>query len=175
MKTFPDLISSNACIVAVDSAYTNNNGPSDTAIIWDGEQLFYFTNNGYQTSWYSGVMRSATKEELVEASKFIEAATEPTIPYNKCAYNGYGAHTYIGCVVTLSRSRKAPNNTPLKVTKFKERLYNGQYYENEQVAVLVEGQEVWVSSSCIKDVVEGVKQLPFWHCDDQDVNHLICY
>ena len=150
----------NEVIVAVDDKYSDNNGAWQVAYVWNGERVSV-TGGPYDDQVYKV---DASEEQIREASEWMKKNTKPTVPFNKYCYQGRGANTYIGCLVTLKRSRKAPNGTPLCVRAFIEGGYDKMYhrYTPEQV-VVSDGEQEWVvSSGCIHDVIQGVVELPFW-------------
>lgn len=69
---------------------------------------------------------------------------------------------HIGCTVVLSRSRKAPNKTPLKVVDFIDAHYDSRWNQHvdAKIAVDVEGVKVWVNKSCINAIIRG--KAPYW-------------
>lgn len=164
MKDFEQAVSNGAVLVAVDERYNDNDGAYDIAIVWTGTKVVHFRNNGYVQEFHTHGVPRANEEQKQAAIDYEIANTEESNNWNKYCYGGRGADTYIGCIVTLQRSRKAPNKTPLEVVDFEQEYYN-EYYNNrspERIAVLVDGSKVWVSTGCIKEVVKGVKKLPFW-------------
>lgn len=147
-------------IVAVDECYNDNNGAYQVAYVWDGESVS--TLGGmYDNTHYSV---NCTDAEFAAAKAWQRANTPETIPFNKYCYNRLGANTFIGCIVKLARSRKAPNSVELKVTEFHESFYDSRYnqYVPERITV-TDGTSSWiVSSGCINELVKGVKEYVFW-------------
>lgn len=149
-------------IVAVEEKYNENNGAYQIAHAWDGERVER-VGGMYEQVMYCV---NATPDQFKAASEWAKANAEanPTNNWNKYCYNGRGAFTFIDCIVTLKRSRKAPNGTPLKVVNFLEAGYNARF--NNHVAERVEvtdGESTWiVSSGCIDEVVKGVVEYPLW-------------
>ena len=149
-------------IVAVDDLYTDNNGAYQVAYVWDGERVSQvggmYDSNVYRVT--------ATPEQIKAAAEYAKAEAEAntTNNWNKYCYNGRGAYTFINCIVTLKRSRKAPNKIPLKVIDFLESGYNARFnnHVGERIEV-TDGETSWVvSSNCIDEVVKGVVKYPFW-------------
>lgn len=144
--------------VAVDDKYSDNNGPYQVAYFWDGEKVEQ-RGGMYDHAVYSA---DCTDAQLKAAAEWMIANTSESANWNKYCYGGRGANTYIGCTVKLTRSRIAPNNTPLKVIAFYESEYNGSYKTPERV-VVTDGHERWaVSSGCIKELVKGIKDVVYW-------------
>lgn len=147
-------------VVSVDECYNENNGSYQVAYLWDGESVT--TEGGiYCNKLYSV---DCTPEQLQSAIEWQRENTPLTIPYNKYCYNRLGAHTYIGCVVKLKRSRLAPNGVELTVTDFHESYYCQRFNQTVTEKITVtDGNESWVvSSGCIADVVRGVKEYVYW-------------
>lgn len=147
-----------AC-VAIDHKYDESMGAYIVAYLWDGERVFK-EGGIYQDTDYATV--TATQEEKLAASKWVEQNTEEGANYNKYAR----CNTFVGCIVTLKRSRKAPNKKPLKVTGFHDRYYSDHFmtWVDEKVDCLDEetGISYTVSIGCVNELVKGVKSLPFW-------------
>lgn len=156
-----------AVCVAVDSRYDDSMGAYDVAYMFDGESVF--TVGGMYSQENVPSHTNCTFEQKREASiKYMETAKESN-NFNKYCHNGRGEYTFIGCTVSLKRSRKAPNNTPLEVVDFIEGGYNGRYNETDKVEV-TDGVSSWVvSSGCIEKVIKGVKETPFWYVSGSDV------
>tara|TARA_Y100000310_G_C20233141_1_gene601199 strand:+ start:120 stop:590 length:471 start_codon:yes stop_codon:yes gene_type:complete len=137
--------------VKMQECYTDNNGAFNVYYMWDGEKVY--NDGGTQAGFiYQNV--DATKQQKIDAANWVYANTKEDD--NEC--------TYVGCVVILQRCRKAPNKTPLKVLDFAEGYYN-EYnrYVVEQILVeLEDSTSVWVSYSCIKEMVKGVKKVETW-------------
>ena len=149
-----------AVVVAVDERYNDNNGAYQDVYLWDGESVT-MAGGMYCSKVYSV---NCTPEQFEAAKQWQRDNTPETIPYNKYCYNRLGAQTWIGCIVKLARSRKAPNKTPLRVTAFHEAYYDTRYNNQvvEQVTV-TDGQQSWtVSSNCINELVQGVKDYVYW-------------
>jgi|GEM_PF-6337785 len=152
----------NQVIVAVEEKYNDNNGAYQIAYLWDGERVEQ-AGGMYDPAIYCV---NATPEQIKAASEWAKADAEanPTKNWNKYYYGGLGANTFVGCVVTLKRSRKAPNGTPLKVINFLEAAYYTHF--NKHLAERVEvtdGYNSWVvSSGCIDKVIKGVVKYPSW-------------
>ena len=152
--------------IAIDHLYDDSMGDYAVFYLWDGEKVY--TEGGM----YSGVRSdayevNATREQIAAASAaYIESAPE-TYNYNKYCYGRRGCNTFIGCIVKLHRSRKAPNNTDLTVVDFHEAYYCNRYNQHvPEKLTVTDGVSTWaVSSNCIKTVVKGVKEKPFWYLD----------
>ncbi len=144
--------------VAIDEKYSDNNGAYQIAYFWDGISV------SVGGGMYDGAAYSVncTPEQKQAAIDWMQSNCQLTANWNKYCYRGLGAFTYIGCIVKLARSRKAPNGVDLKVLDFYESRWDGSYKVSEQVKV-TDGDNVWiVSSSCIAELVQGIKDLPFW-------------
>lgn len=147
-------------IVAVDECYNDNNGSYQVAYIWDGKSVS--TIGGmYDNKHYSV---NCTEEQFLAAKLWQRENTPETIPFNKYCYNRLGANTFIGCIVKLARSKKAPNKTELKVTDFHESYYDSRFNQHVTEKVTVtDGVTSWiVSTNCINEIVKGVKEYVFW-------------
>ncbi len=159
--------------VAVDHKYSDNNGSWSEFIFFDGQG---FTTKGgmYSNLAYNSYQVNATVKQLRKASIIALKQAPEGYSYNRYAGNG-GTDTYVNCIVKLKRSRKAPNNTELKVIDWFDGGYNGQYnnYTPDQICV-TDGSQSWtVSASCIDEVVKGVKELPFWYISQEEADHMI--
>ena len=150
--------------LAVDHKYDESNGSYSVFYMWDGEKVT--TEGGmYSQLAYNHYSVNATEEQIKAASDHVRETAEEGHCYAKYANGGQGAYTYVGCVVKLSRSRKAPNNVELKVVGYTDRFFNekfGNWVEAKITVVDTMGEEYDVSVGCIKEVVKGVKKLPFW-------------
>lgn len=150
--------------IAVDHKYSDNDGAWSVFYMWDGEKVF--TEGGmYSVLAYDAYEVDATREQLEAASDWARANTPYGNNWNKYANNRLGAYTFVGCIVTLARSRKAPNKTPLKVVAHHDRYFDQRFgnWVDEKVTVKDESGETYtVSIGCIKEVIQGVQNLPFW-------------
>ena len=153
--------------VATEDFYSENNGAYTIFWMFDGEHVF--TVGGmYSTLAYNHYTIDATNDQIIEASLIHLQQLPETRAYNKYAIFHKGANTYIGCIVTLARSRKTPNKKPLLVINFVDRYFNNSYnvWVNEKIDLLDTETGTRfndVSVTCIKDLVKGVKHAPFWH------------
>tara|TARA_R110000850_G_scaffold17233_2_gene53196 strand:+ start:799 stop:1506 length:708 start_codon:yes stop_codon:yes gene_type:complete len=159
--------------VAVDHKYSDNNGAWTEFTFFDGVS---FTSKGgmYSNIGYDSFKVNATPKQLRKASLIALERAPEGYCYNKYAGNG-GANTYVGCLVKLSRSRKAPNKTELTVLEWFDGGYNSQLnnYTPDQISV-TDGVNTWVvSASCIKEVIKGVKEKPFWYISANELSHLL--
>ena len=139
-------------VVAIDHRYNDNDGAYSVAFFWDGESVTSDCfADGYNQGRFDDVKVNATTEQKAAAADWWQA-------------NNLQAHgkELLNCTVMLQRSRKAPNKTPLLVVDYDAGGYNARFnqYDPEQVAVNVNGNIVWVSIGCIKDVVKGKR--PWW-------------
>jgi hypothetical protein len=153
-------------LIATDHKYSENNGAWNEYHCWNGSEVVVIGGMyDHQDNDRERITGDATETELELARAWILANTEERPTYNKYCYNMRGAYTYLYCVVTLARSRKAPNKTPLKVVEFFESYYDRKF--NQQVAekiTVTDGSTSWtVSSNCIDQLVKGTKKLPFWY------------
>lgn len=147
-------------VVAVAEMYNDNNGAYQDVWLWDGEQVT-ISGGMYCNKVYSV---NCTTDQFEAAKAWQRENTAETIPYNKYCYNRLGAQTFLGCIVQLKGSRKAPNKTDLTVIEFHESYYDNRYNQHVTEKVTVtDGQESWtVSSNCIDKLVKGVKEYVFW-------------
>jgi len=154
---------SNIVCVAIDETYTDNNGPQ-TEFIFFNPTTEEFTSeyaNGYTKYSFDSFSIDATFAQRLQASKAHKAQSK-VLDWEV---------NLIDCVVILQRSRKAPNKTPLKVVSFQDRYYNGRYYTNQTVSLINEttGETFYnISTSCIKEVLQGVKKDLFWYVTEED-------
>ncbi len=152
--------------LAVDHKYDDSMGAYSIFWLFDGEDVF--TEGGmYSGLPYNHYVVNATQDQKDKALAIYTESQIETHNYNKYANNGRGAYTFVGCIVKLARSRKAPNKKDLKVINFNDRYYNSFYgnWVDETVDLIDESTgETYqnISINCIKDVVKGIKELPFW-------------
>lgn len=148
-------------VVAVDECYCNDNGAYQTAYLWDGEKVFTDGGRYYRGPHFTV---NCDPEQFKAAVEWQRENTPYTIPYNKYCYNRLGAHTYIGCIVKLKRSRLAPNGVPLKVVEFFESYYDKNYDQRvDEKFSVTDGTVTWkVSTNCLAEVVQGVKEYVYW-------------
>lgn len=152
-------------LISVDHKYSDNNGAWTEFYCWTGTEVVTFGSMYGTDEREHLITDDLTEDELQAAKAWIFENTEEKATYNKYCYNRLGATTYLGCIVTLKRSRKAPNNVDLKVIEFHESYYNKQFNNHvaEQVTV-TDGINCWtVSSNCIDKLVKGTKKLPYWY------------
>lgn len=147
VKSFNDSLDV-GCVVAVEDRFDNDGGHTRWAIIWDGNQV----NKVCVLSGYIDLGRvyvDATPEQKKEAVKWW-------------VDNAMDTKGFFDCVVKLKRSRKAPNNTELKVFSYREAYFDSVNYRDypAQIIVNVEGDLVPVSASCVSEIVKG--RLPSW-------------
>lgn len=147
-------------IVAVEEKYNDNNGSYQVAYTWNGEKVER-VGGMYCNKYYSV---NCTAEQFQAAKQWERDNTAETIPYNKYCYNRLGAQTFLGCVVTLKGSRKAPNKTPLTVIQFHEAYFDKRWNQHVTEKVTVtDGITSWeVSSNCINELIKGVKEYVYW-------------
>lgn len=159
----------NIVCVAADHCYDDSMGAYVVAYLWDGEKV---TREGgiYQNTDYTSA--NATIEEKRAASVWLESNIDYSANYNKYAK----CDTYVGCIVTLKRSRKAPNNVPVKVIDFIDGGYNSRFnsYESEKVVVETEqGERFTVSYGCIDTLVKGIQKFPYWYVSENEYKQAI--
>lgn len=155
----------NAVVVAIEQQYSDNNGAYPVLCMYDTKEDFFFFESGmYQPDLECSVNPENDKRR--EPELVAKAASAYRRQLIDLAHRD-GNDTLIGCIVTLSRSRKAPNKVELKVVDYMPRMWNNAYcrYDDAKVAVLVEHheapvQKVWVSRSCVDKVILG--KAPFW-------------
>lgn len=149
-------------VVAVEELYDHSNGNYEIAYLWDGVQV---TTAGGMYSRETFTV-NATAEQIAAAAQWTKVNTEYKPTYSKHINGGRGGFTYVGCVVTLARSRKAPNKKPLFVRSFEEGYFDEKFRCEVVDKVVVFDDETQteytVSASCIKDVIKGTQKLPFW-------------
>jgi hypothetical protein len=157
-------MSNNIVCLAVDHKYSENNGAYSIFYMWDGEKVF--TEGGiYSDLAYDAYNVNASKDELLAASEHMREVTPFTNSYSKYANNMRGAYTFVGCVVKLARSRKAPNGVELLVVDFHDRYFSNAFgcWVDEKITVQDSNKTTYtVSIGCIKEVVKGAQELPFW-------------
>jgi hypothetical protein len=159
MAKFNKSLKSGVVVIAVSHKYDDNNGAYSVATIWDGNQLSEVNYAiGYNGGSYDDAVVDATPEQIAVAAKHY---------IDECKSTGtdcQGNTTFVGCVVTLARSRKAPNRVPLKVVEYSEACYDAYYNTHRGAEILVQGLEeyspVWVSINCVSKVITG--QAPWW-------------
>ena len=145
---FNDLLPKGHVVLAVDSLWCNDAGESEWAVIWSGEGVYReLISNGYVDKGVAVVDASNDEREL--ASEWYQL-------------NNKDVKSKVGCFVKLKRSRKAPNGVALKVVEWRESYFDRVYYRNypEMACLDVDGERVWVSASCINELVKCGK--PFW-------------
>ena len=157
------MTTSNKVCIAVSDEYDNSMGAYLINYFFDIDTKEITTTGGI----YSDAPRAkidASRDQIIEAGKHYMESLEESHNYNKYA----GCYTYVGCVVTLKRARKAPNKTPLKVTAFHDGYYDSYYNNRVQPRVdvlLDDGTTATVSINCVNDVVKGIKETPFWYIE----------
>lgn len=92
-------------VVAVEELYDHSNGNYEIAYLWNGVQV---TTAGGMYSRETFTV-NATADQIAAAAQWTKVNTEYKPTYSKHINGGRGGFTYVGCVVTLARSRKAPN------------------------------------------------------------------
>lgn len=150
--------------IAIDHKYDDSMGAYSVFYFWDGQNVS--TKGGmYSGLAFNAFEVNATHEQVIEASAAYMETVPETYNYNKYCYGRRGCNTFIGCIVKLHRSRKAPNSTELKVTEFHEAYYCKRYNQHvpEKITVTDSVNSWTVSSNCIKEVVKGIKEKPFWY------------
>ena len=154
------MANSNKVCIAVSDGYDDSMGAYLVNYFFDTESKEVSTTGGI----YSDEPRAridATKEQIIEAEKHYMEALGESHNYNKYA----GCNTYVGCIVKLKRSRKAPNKTALKVVGFHDAYYDSRFNNrvSPKVDVLLDDETtVTVNINCIDEVVKGIKEKPFW-------------
>lgn len=156
----------NSVCVAVDHKYDDSMGSYSIFYMFDGEKVS-IEGGMYSNMSFDHYTVNATDEQICEAAKVYNDSVEESNNYNKYANGGTGAYTYVGCIVKLSRSRKAPNKKELKVVAFNDRYYNDYYgnWVSETIDLLDEETGTVyqnISIGCIKEVVQGVKEEIWW-------------
>lgn len=152
--------------LAADHKYDDSMGAYTVFWLFDGESVY--TEGGmYSNLGFNHYTVNATVEQKKQALAIHMATVPETHNYNKYANSGRGAYTFVGCTVKLARSRKAPNKKDLKVVGFNDRYYNDFFgnWVDETVDLIdtVTGDTYNnISINCIKEVVKGVKEEPFW-------------
>lgn len=140
-------------VVARDDLYSDNNGPYTLAYIWDGAVLRVENcANGYDGFGHTDIVVDATAEQIQAAAEFYQMN-----------FNDTNKGTYIGCIVKLKRSRKAPNNVELHVVGSVASSYDNVYMRRIDAKIKVridENTYAWVNRSCIDEVVQT--RWPFW-------------
>lgn len=158
MKAFNATLPIGSVVVAIDHKYNENDGAYSVAWVWDGETLSHESYaNGYNNRSFEDAEVDAT---FLQISQAAEAYAVGKFDLGRSHFNQY--NTFIGCTVKLARSRKAPNKVELLVVDHADAYYDDNYNRriDAQSAVMVEGVKVWVSQSCINEVVKG--DYPWW-------------
>lgn len=150
-------------IVAIDECYNDNWGSYDVIYIYDkfSNKLRSEVVNGMNPLNKYSFEVDGTDEDIQKAGEIY--AIEKWDLSRQSSYNG-NENTYIGCEVILSRSRKAPNKVPLKVTNYYPSYYDNKFNNRVPSAIMVvdkDGNEYVTSTSCIKEVIKGA--YPFWY------------
>ena len=151
------IVPSDVVLLSVDERYSDDAGAYIVLHVMHPDTLEVTTIGGA----YDSIERHQIKGMTLasEAQRQVAAEIYANSCRDLCAKQGHAL--YIGCMVVLARSRKAPNKTPLKVVDHKDRRWNGYNYDPEQVKVeLPDGSMVWVGYSCIVSAVRG--KLPYW-------------
>ncbi len=156
----------NKVCIAKEEKYSENNGAWTIFWLFDGVDI---TVEGgmYAGLPYDYYRVDATREQKKAASVIYMDNQKEGNNYNKYANGGNGADTFVGCIVSLARSRKAPNKTALKVLEFNDRYYSAHFNNWVSATIDLENEatgEIFnnVSLGCIKEIIKGVKQRPFW-------------
>lgn len=156
MATFNSSLKAGSVVVAVDHKYNDNDGAYSIAYVWDGEQVVPHTYaDGYNKVSYTAAVKDATKEQVDAAAEWYVNVRKDT------SVRGTRA-TFIGCTVSLQRSRKAPNGVPVQVLDYVAGGYNRQYNRRDPEQIKVKAGECtyWVSTGCVKEVIKG--DSPWW-------------
>lgn len=148
------------CIFA-DDRYDDSMGAYTVFTLFDGESVY--TEGGiYSDLAYNHYTVTGDEAIIRQASQVWEkSAKRKNGIYNKYA----GRLHFKGCTVTLKRSRKAPNNTPLKVIADIDGGYNSRFntYDSDKLEV-TDGVNSWiVSLGCLNEIIEGVYDFPLWY------------
>lgn len=146
-----------AVVIAVDHKYDDNNGAYSIAWLWDGSSVWTENYaNGYNGGKFDDLEVNASTDQIKAAGDWYELNS------NDVSLNANGTPMFVGCTVTLSRSRKAPNKTPIKVLSFVKGGYDPRFNNHipDQIVVDVDGDRVKVNASCVKDVVKFTR--PWW-------------
>jgi hypothetical protein len=123
--------------------------------LWDGS-ILHCEGGPYTDVCHSNYTINATADQIKAAGDYYQQIF-------KDACNKNGTTLYLGCVVELSRSRKAPNKTPLLVLNHKDRKWNDYYrtFDPEMILVEIDEQRAeWVSVGCVKNIVQYRR--PWW-------------
>ncbi|MCG9575410.1 hypothetical protein L1D14_04085 [Vibrio tubiashii] len=150
-------LENNEVVVGIDHRYNDNDGAYSIAHIWTG-------NGIRQVNYANGYNNGSFQDAEINASQSqIDAAADWYINNVKDLSYRDGSYTYLGCVVLLARSRKAPNNQPLKVCGYLKGGYSEKYghWVNDSIQVeICDNNFTWVSTGCIKKIVKSAP--PFW-------------
>ena len=137
-------------LIAVEELYCDSNGAFDVLHVCDDAGVMDFiTLRGNDVA--PSMERATTEQKKKAADYYIQNCLDINTKYG-----------HIGCTVVLSRSRKAPNNTPLEVVDFIDAYYDRCYANrvDAKIAVIVNDSKVWVNKSCIKTIIKG--KAPYW-------------
>jgi hypothetical protein len=154
------------CLFA-DHKYNDNNGAFTVFTLFDTKTKQFSTEGGiYSDLAFDHYEPTSDLDVIFDASN----RCNPT-PQNG-VYNKYASrYHYTGCIVSLKRSRKAPNNTPLEVIGDRDGGYNSFYnnYQPDEILVKLDnGDQVWVSAGCINEILKGVLVFPLWHITENE-------
>lgn len=149
LKAFQDYFgfSSDAKVVVIDERYNDNDGPFFDAYVLDNDEVHKVTVRHQYHPLY-GASSDLISWDLREKANEIYKSK------NKDTNKGI----YVGCIVKLARSRKAPNGVELEVVGYTQRHFNHRLnrYIDETITV-TDGESKWsVSIGCIKEVVKGI-------------------
>lgn len=141
-------------VVARDQKYSENNGAWVRAIVYDEEKREVFYVGGVYASLElndPGFQKMASEKQVKAANKIWQHTKMDCGTLQD-------ETTYIGCIVTLTRSRHATNNIPLLVTNFKDKHWSSKGYmvpPRIEVEHLVTLERNWVNRNCIQEVIAG--------------------
>lgn len=143
-------------VVAIDEKFNDEHGPWSEAWIYDPQGNELLVVGGPYEDLEPGIRANCTAEQREAAAKAY--AYGPCKNVNRVN----GRATFVGCVVVLKGSRKAPNKVQVDVLDYRPGGYNPQYmrHDPEQVKVRWGDQTAWVSTGCVHEVVRG--RYPWW-------------
>ena len=132
-------IMKNSQIVGINERYSDNDGATSTA---------YFVENGeLKSELFASGYGGRFDDYTAEASKFTKLRA--ICLYRNPETNALDIDFNIGSVVTLKRSRKLPNNTPLTICEIVEPYYNGYDYTTLQYGFRVGKEIFYTSANCL--------------------------
>lgn len=136
-----------AVVVAIRSGYTEDNGPWEGRVLWDGEEVSY-VGGIYSTTAYDDMPINATPEQIREAGEWLANNPSDT---DKSIFGG---------LYVIQGSRKIPKGSVCELVDITPRYWSGSFWVDSKALVIYNGEKVSISPNCVKNCVRGV--LPEW-------------